>query len=403
MGDQSFIPFHRPSIGDEEIREVEATMRSGWLTTGPRTAQFEEEFAKYVNARFAIAVNSATAGLHVALAALGIGEGDEVITTPLTFCSTVHTILHVGAKPVLADVGPDGNIDPEEIAQAITPRTRAIVPVHLAGLPCDMRAIWDLARRHGLFVIEDAAHAAGAEYDGVRIGASAADGHTRASDAVVFSFYATKNLTTGEGGMITTSSQQLANTMRMLTLHGMSRDAWNRYTEKGSWYYEVIACGFKYNLSDLQSAIGIHQLRKLESFVEIRKRYIEIYNRILGDLPEAEVPRDRSDSRHAWHLYMLRLNLDRLRIDRYEFIEDLRRLGIGASVHFIPIPRHPFFAKMSLGEKPCRRAQELYTRLVSLPLYPAMTEDQVVYVANSVKKLLSSSRIPARTLLSTAV
>lgn len=403
MGDQSFIPFHRPSIGEEEIREVEATLRSGWLTTGPRTAQFEEEFANYVNARCAIAVNSATAGLHVALAALGIGEGDEVITTPLTFCSTLHTILHVGAKPVLADVGPDGNIDPEEIAQAITPRTRAIVPVHLAGLPCDMRAIWGLARQHGLFVIEDAAHAAGAEYGGVRIGASAANSSRHASDAVVFSFYATKNLTTGEGGMVTTGNQQLANTMRMLTLHGMSRDAWNRYTEKGSWYYEVVAHGFKYNLSDLQSAIGIHQLRKLESFVETRKRYIGIYNRILGVLPEAEVPRDPAGSRHAWHLYMLRLNLDRLRIDRYEFIEDLRRLGIGASVHFIPIPRHPFFAKMSLGERPCRRALELYPRLVSLPLYPAMTEEQVVYVANSVKELLSSSRVPVRTLLTTAV
>ncbi|HLH38559.1 MAG TPA: DegT/DnrJ/EryC1/StrS family aminotransferase [Bryobacteraceae bacterium] len=401
--DQSFIAFHRPSIGEEEIREVEATLRSGWLTTGPRTAQFEEDFAKYVNARCAIAVNSATAGLHVALAALGIGEGDEVITTPLTFCSTVHTILHVGAKPILADIGPDGNIDPEEVAKAITPRTRAIIPVHLAGLPCEMRPIWDLARKHGLFVIEDAAHAAGADYEGVPIGASPRKENEPASDAVVFSFYATKNLTTGEGGMITTGSQQLAHTMRMLTLHGMSRDAWNRYTERGSWYYEVVARGFKYNLSDLQSAIGIHQLRKLESFIATRQRYVEIYNRVLGEVAEVEIPRDRPGSRHAWHLYMLRLNLDRLRIDRYEFIEDLRRLGIGASVHFIPIPRHPYFGKMSLGEQPCRRALELYPRLVSLPLYPAMTEEQVLYVANAVKDLACSSRAPARTLQSMAV
>src|SRR5579875_1139078 len=268
--DPAFIAFHRPSIGEEEIREVEATLRSGWLTTGPRTAQFEEDFARYVNARCAVAVNSATAGLHVALAALGIGEGDEVITTPLTFCSTVHTILHVGAKPILADVGPDGNVDPEQVARAITPRTRAILPVHLAGLPCQMGPIWELARQHGLFVIEDAAHAAGAHYEGVPIGASPRQENERASDAVVFSFYATKNLTTGEGGMITTGSKELAHTMRMLTLHGMSRDAWNRYTEHGSWYYEVVARGFKYNLSDLQSAIGIHQLRKLESFIAAR-------------------------------------------------------------------------------------------------------------------------------------
>lgn len=399
MADQSFISFHVPSIGEEEIREVEATLRSGWLTTGPRTAQFEEEFAGYVNASYAVAVNSATAGLHVALAALGIGEGDEVITTPLTFCSTVHTILHVGAKPVLADIGPDGNIDPGEISKAITRRTRAIIPVHLAGLPCDMSAIWDLARRYGLYVVEDAAHAAGAHYCGQPVGASS----KTSSDAVVFSFYATKNLTTGEGGMITTGSKSLASQMRMLSLHGLSRDAWNRYTERGSWYYEVVERGFKYNLSDIQSAIGIHQLRKLESFIATRARYAEMYNQIFADIAEIERPADHPHSRHAWHLYMLRLNLDRLRIDRYEFIEELRRLGVGASVHFIPIPRHPLFARMSLGEQSCRRALELYPRLVSLPLYPAMTEEQIDYVGSSVRKLLSSSRTASRTLQTSAV
>jgi dTDP-4-amino-4,6-dideoxygalactose transaminase len=403
MAEQSFISFHRPSIGEEEIREVEATLRSGWLTTGPRTAQFEEEFAKYVDARCAVAVNSATAGLHLALAALGIGEGDEVITTPLTFCSTVHTILHVGAKPVLADIGPDGNIDPEEIAKAINSRTRAIIPVHLAGLPCDMNAIWTLARRHSLFVIEDAAHAVGAHYNGRPIGSSPLTNETPASDAVVFSFYATKNLTTGEGGMITTGNQQLASRMRMLSLHGMSRDAWNRYSDRGSWYYEVVARGFKYNLSDLQSAIGIHQLRKIESFIATRARYVEIYKEELAGLPEVELPSGHPRARHAWHLYMIRLNLDRLRLDRYQFIEELRRLGIGASVHFIPISRHPYFAAMSLGEQPCRRALELYPRLVSLPLYPAMTEEQVRYVGMSVRSLLLSSRVPARTALTNAV
>src|SRR5579864_6603667 len=322
MPDQPFIPFHMPSIGDDELQEVEATLRSGWLTTGPRTAQFEREFKAYVGSSHAIAVNSCTAGLHVALAALGIGKGDEVITTPLTFCSTVHTILQVGARPVLADIGVDGNIDPEEIALAITPRTRAIVPVHYAGLPCEMNTIWKLARKHGLFVVEDAAHAAGTHYEGRPIGSTPAEGPAEASDAVVFSFYATNNMTTGEGGMITTPRESLAARMRMLSLHGMNRDAWNRYSQAGNWYYEVVAAGFKYNLTDLQSALGIHQLRKLESFIETRTQYARIYNDAFSDLGEVETPPDCPRYRHSWHLYVLRLNLDRLKIDRHGFIEE---------------------------------------------------------------------------------
>lgn len=387
-----FIPFHLPLIGEEEVREVEATLRSGWLTTGPRTAQFEKEFSAYVRASHALAVNSCTAGLHIAFAALGIGKGDEVITTPLTFCSTVQTILQVGARPVLADIGADGNIDPEEIARAITPRTRAIVPVHFAGLPCEMKAIWMLARKHGLFVIEDAAHAAGTHYQGCPIGMAAAEGDHDASDAVAFSFYATKNMTTGEGGMITTPRESLAARMRMLSLHGMSRDAWNRYSRRGNWYYEVVDAGFKYNLTDIQSAMGIHQLRKLDSFIETRKRYARIYNKALAGIEEVELPPDRPDVRHSWHLYVLRLNLGLLQIDRQAFVEELGRRGVGASVHFIPIPLHPFFARLPLAGRPCRRALDLYQRIVSLPLYPAMTERQVCYVAECVKDVLVSNR-----------
>lgn len=400
MPNHPFIPFHVPSIGDEEVREVEATLRSGWLTTGPRTAQFEKEFAAYVRAPNAIAVNSCTAALHVAFAALGIGKGDEVITTPLTFCSTVHTILQVGARPVLADIGADGNIDPEEIARAITPRTRAIVPVHFAGLPCQMNTIWALARKHGLFVIEDAAHAAGTHYLGSPIGSS--ENSEDASDAVAFSFYATKNMTTGEGGMITTPRESLAARMRMLSLHGMNRDAWKRYSERGNWYYEVVDAGFKYNLTDLQSALGIQQLRKLDSFIEIRRRYAGIYNQALRGMDEVELPPDAARSRHSWHLYVLRLNLNLLKTDRLEFIEELRRRGVGASVHFIPIPLHPFFARMPLAQRPCPRALALYPRIVSLPLYPAMTEDQVHYVADSVKDILLSRRRTGRALLTEA-
>ena len=383
------------------MQEVAATLRSGWLTTGPRTAQFEKDFSAYVDSPHALAVNSCTAGLHVALAALGIGKGDEVITTPLTFCSTVHTISHTGATPVLADIGPDGNIDPQEIERAITPRTRAIIPVHLAGLPCDMDAIWDIARRRGVFVVEDAAHAVGGKYAGRQIGA-APIGDGPSSDAVAFSFYATKNMTTGEGGMVTTASESLASRMRMLSLHGMSRDAWNRYSERGNWYYEVAERGFKYNLTDIQSAMGIHQLRKLESFIETRRRFAEIYNRELGDLAEVELPPDRAGTRHAWHLYILRLNLDLLDIDRKAFINELGAKGVGTSVHFIPIPLHPHFAGLDMDRWGSRRALDLYPRIVSLPLYPAMTEEQVYYVADCVKAIVASHRVSSQVCFSKA-
>src|SRR5579863_6390623 len=391
MAQPAFIPFHIPSISEDEIQEVVATLRSGWLTTGPRVARFESDFRAYVRARHAVAVNSATAGLHLALAALKIGTGDEVITTPLTFCATVQAILHVGATPVLADVGSDGNIDPEQIEQRITDKTRAIIPVHLAGLPCNMKAIWALARQEGLAVIEDAAHAVGALCDGRPIGAGPSTS-SAASDAVAFSFYATKNLTTGEGGMITTHRKELANAMRMLSLHGASHDAWDRYTEHGSWYYEVVAHGFKYNLSDIHGALGIHQLRKLDRFIEIRGGYAQTYNRAFEEMDELEIPPDNPRCRHAWHLYILRLNLDRLRVDRKEFVERLRAKGIGASVHFIPIPMHPFFAHLPLARRRCERALDLYPRIVSLPLYPAMTEEQVHYVAKSVREIVESAR-----------
>jgi len=367
------------------------TLESGWLTTGPRTEQFEREFREYIGAPQTQAVNSCTAGMHLALAALNIGPGTEVITTPLTFCATVNVILQVGATPVLADVGSDGNIDPASVAARITERTRAIMPVHLAGLPCEMDAIWALARQHGLYVIEDCAHAVGSHYHGWPIGAgNPASGNY--SNAAVFSFYATKNLTTGEGGMVTTHDEALAESLKSLCLHGISRDAWNRYSDRGNWYYEVLRSGFKYNLSDIQSAIGIHQLRKLEGFIDTRTRLAEAYNRALADVEELELPPDKDDCRHSWHLYTLRLNLDSLDIGRDEFIVELNKKGIGTSVHFIPIPLHPFFAPMAQrSENQCPRALALYPRLISLPLYPGMTESQLEYVAESVKQVAQSA------------
>jgi dTDP-4-amino-4,6-dideoxygalactose transaminase len=386
------VPYHRASIGDEEINEVVRTLKSGWLTTGPRTAQFEQEFSAYADVPHALAVNSCTSGLHLALEALKVGPGMEVITTPLTFCATVNTIIHTGATPVLADVGPDGNIDPASIASRITDRTRAIVPVHFAGLPCDMDAIWRLARQHGLDVVEDCAHAAGALYKGRHAGAANPLTGER-SAASVFSFYAVKNVTTGEGGMVLTHDEELASKMKILSLHGISKNAWNRYSDRGHWGYEVLTSGYKYNMSDIQASIGIHQLRKLEGFLEARKRFAELYNELLADVEEVELPADRDDCRHAWHLYTLRLHLDNLTIGRDEFIEELKDRGVGTSVHFIPIPLHPFFADFAnLRQNQCPNALELYPRLISLPLFPAMTEAQVHYVAQAIKEIAWQSR-----------
>jgi dTDP-4-amino-4,6-dideoxygalactose transaminase len=386
------IPYNLPTIEEDEINEVVDTMRSGWLTTGPKTAQFEAEFKEYVGASHALAVNSATAGLHLALAALRVGPGDEVITTPLTFCATVNTIIHTGATPVLADIGPDGNIDPVSIASRITARTRAIMPVHLGGLPCDMDAIWSLAREHGLLVIEDAAHAVGSYYRESPVGASDASSGF-CSDAVAYSFYATKNLTTGEGGMVTCHDPALAERLRLLCLHGISKDAWNRYSDRGNWFYDVAEPGFKYNLSDIQSAIGIHQLRKQERFIATRARFAEQYNHAFEDVAEVELPPARENCRHSWHLYSLRLNLDELTITRDQFIQELRRRNVCASVHFIPIPMMQFFAPYAgQPNNHCPNALELYPRLVSLPLYPAMTAAQVRQVIHAVKDAVAAYR-----------
>ena len=392
MNERSFIPYNLPAIGQEEIDEVTAVLRSGWVTTGPKAAQFEDEFRNYVGAKHALAVNSCTAGLHLALAALGIGPGDEVITTPLTVCSTVSTILHVGATPVLADIGDDGNVDPDSIARRITDRTRAIVPVHLGGLPCQMARIWKLAGERGLFVVEDAAHGAGSHYQGSPLGGFNKVCRAR-SDAAAFSFYATKNMTTGEGGMVTSEDEELAERMRRLCLHGISNDAWGRYAERGSWYYEVLDCGFKYNMSDIQAAMGVVQLRRLESFIETRRRYASMYNAAFADVDETELPPNSDSCRHSWHLYAIRLNLDRLNIDRAEFIRQLRQRGVGTSVHFIPVPLHPFFASLArLPGNQCPRAMALYPRLISLPLYPAMREEQVRYVGDAVKEVARADK-----------
>jgi len=383
-----FLAFSLPEIGEDEISAVVKTLRSGWLTTGPVTFQFESEFRESVGAGSALAVNSCTAGLHLALAALGIGPGDEVITTPLTFCSTVNVILQTGARPVLADVGLDLNIDPDSVRRSITSRTRAIIPVHLAGLPCEMDSIWAIAGEYGIRVIEDAAHAAGTLYKNVPIGGGL-------SDAVAFSFYATKNLTTREGGMVTTSDDTLQERMRILCLHGISRDAWRRYSKDGNWRYDVIDGGFKYNMSDIMAAIGIQQLRKLHRMNARRAEIAREYNEAFSELPELELPPTRQDCRHSWHLYILRLNLDGLSIDRAEFFSEMHALGVGCSVHFIPIPLHLYYKNLNLDGEWSRAVAE-YPRLLSIPIYSGMTESEVDHVIAAVKTVVEKFRLRGR-------
>ena len=378
------VPFTVPDVGEEEVDAVTRVLRSGWLTTGIQTEQFESEFRAYTGAAHALAVSSCTAGLHLALTALGIQAGDEVITTPLTFCATVQAIEETGARPVLADIGPDLNLDISRIRDAITPRTRAILPVHVAGLVCRMDGIWELARQHRLFVIEDAAHAVGARYGDVRVGAGA-------SDATVFSFYATKNLTTGEGGMVATGNAELAARMRRMAAHGIRRAAQLGGGEP-AWYYEVEARGFKYNLSDIQAAIGRCQLRKLESGVRRRSEIAHWYRERLAACEEIEIPTEPERGTHAWHLFIARLHLDRLSINRDQFTRELERRGIGSSVHFIPIPLHPYYRGRFGNESSFSEALRQYPRLISLPLYPGLRDQQVEEVVRAVREIVAHHR-----------
>ncbi len=381
-----FLPFHRPDITEAEILEVVDTLKSGWITTGPKTKRFEVLFREYVGCRHAIAVNSCTAAMHLALAAAEIGEGDEVITTSLTFCATANVIVHQRATPILADVREDDfNINPEEIERRVTPRTKGIIPVHLAGQPCEMDEILHIAEKHHLLVIEDAAHAIGAKYNGKMVGTI--------GDVTAFSFYATKNLTTAEGGMITTDNQELVEKMRILSLHGISADAWKRYSAEGSWYYEVLYPGYKYNMTDIQASLGIHQLARLESFIQTRTKYAQMYNEAFSEIAEIITPQVKPNVRPAWHLYIIRINRERLKIDRAQFIEALRAQNIGASVHFVPLHLHPFYrARYSFKRGDFPVTEAIYEDIISLPLYPSMTVQDVEDVIEAVKHIVAQYR-----------
>jgi dTDP-4-amino-4,6-dideoxygalactose transaminase len=372
-----FLLFSTPAIGEEEMAEVADTLRSGWITTGPKTQQFEAAFRNRVGAPEALGLNSCTAGLHIGLQALGLRAGDEVITTPMTFCACANVIEHIGATPVLADVESDTlNLDPRAVEAAVTPRTRAILAVHYAGHPVDLDPIQDIAARHGLGLLEDAAHALPASYKGRLIGSG--------DNPVSFSFYATKNLTTGEGGMLTGSPEILASA-RALSLHGMSRDAWKRYGQGGSWFYEVNEPGFKYNMTDVQAAMGLAQLRKLDRFQQRRREIVAAYNDAFHSVDALETPVERPEVEHAWHLYVLRLRLGALRIGRDQFIEELTARNIGTSVHFIPIHIHPFYReKYHYVPEQFPVAHGAYQRMLSLPLHPVLADEDVADVITAV-------------------
>jgi dTDP-4-amino-4,6-dideoxygalactose transaminase len=392
-----FLPFSLPDIGEEEISEVSNTLRSGWLTTGPKTKRFEADFASYIGSNVeAIAVNSATAGLHLALEAAGVGPGDEVITSSYTFTATAEVIRYLGANPVFVDVQEDTlNIDPAAIATSITVRTKAIMPVHFAGLACEMNSILQIAARHHLKVIEDAAHALPATSGEQLIG-------TLNTDATVFSFYVTKTLATGEGGMVVTRDPQLAKRCRIMRLHGIDRDAFDRYTsETPAWFYSVVAPGFKYNMTDVAASIGIHQLRKLDRFQRRREELAHRYDEAFGDLCVRRPAHAPGGEVHAWHLYVIRLN-DDAPVSRDTFINEMAAAGIGTSVHFIPLHLHPYWRDTyRLRPEDFPIATRAFQHVVSLPLYTRMTDADQERVIRATRAILNRRRRASVTVPST--
>ncbi|WP_242335575.1 MULTISPECIES: DegT/DnrJ/EryC1/StrS family aminotransferase [Anaeromyxobacter] len=382
----NFLPFALPDISEAEVESVVETLRSGWITTGPKTKEFERRFGAATGAPHAVMVNSCTAALHLALEAVGVKAGDEVIVPTLTFAATAEVVRYLGATPVLVDVrGSDHNVDPAAIERAITPRTRAIMPVHFAGVPADMDEIVALARPRGIFVIDDAAHCFPGRYRGRKVGTLA--------DISCFSFYATKTITTGEGGAAVTANAEWADRMRFMSLHGISRDAWKRYSAEGSWYYEIIAPGYKYNLTDIASAIGLGQLERADEMLERRREIAVTYDRAFIDHRAFELMSWSTDRDHTHHLYVLKLRPGALGIDRDRFIVELKERGIGASVHFIPLHVHPYY-RDTYGYAPEQLpvALDVYRRSVSLPIYSKMTDGDVARVVEAVTDIASKHR-----------
>ncbi len=374
-----FLPFAPPLIGKAEINEVIDTLKSGWITTGPKVEKFEKMFAEYIDGKYTVALHSCTAGLFLSLLALKLEEGDEVITTPLTFAATSNVILHCRATPVFADIDPYTlNIDPQKIEEKITKRTRGIMPVHFGGRPCDMDKIKDIAKSYKLWILEDAAHAAGTMYKGRYIGTI--------GDITSFSFHAVKNMTTAEGGMIVTNNKDWADFIRVASLHGMNRDAWRK---KRSWFYDILYPGYKYNMTDIQASIGIHQLKKLDNFIKKRQRYAMVYDENFSRLDEIEILPTCEYGRNTYHLYLIKLNVEMLKITRDEFIHALFAENISANVHYIPVYYHTYYKdKPGFKHGECPVTEDTYRRIISLPIYPKMSMRDVEDVVAAVKKLV---------------
>ena len=378
-----FLVFGAPQIEQDEIDEVVHSIKSGWLGTGPKVARFEDDFKRYKGASHAAALYSCTAALHLAMLASGVGEGDEVITTPLTFCASVNAIIHTGATPVLADVDPRTmNIDPERVAEKITPRTKAIMPVHFAGRACDMDALMALADSHRLMIIEDCAHAIETRYKGREAGLFGELG--------CFSFYVTKNVITGEGGMVLAKDEALAARIKVLALHGMSKDAWKRFSDSGWVHYQVIEAGFKYNMMDIQAALGIHQLKRVEKNWLRREQIWKRYNAAFRDLPIGTPADPEPDTRHAYHLYTIMVDEARCGISRDAFLSAIQAQGIGVGVHYLSIPEHPYYQK-TFAWTPAQypHAMKLGRETVSLPIGPKLGDGDVADVIEAVRRVLS--------------
>ncbi len=376
------IPFHRAFVDETEVAAVSEVVRSGWLTMGPRTVEFETQFAAYVGAKHALAVSSCTAALHLCLDAAGLERGDEVLVPANTFTATAEVVEYLGCRPVFVDIDSDTlNLDVADAARRITARTRAVIPVHFGGQPCDMDEIHALASKHSLRVIEDAAHSLPASYKGKSVGTL--------SEMTAFSFYATKTLATGEGGMVTTESDAIADRIRIMRLHGISRDAWKRYTAEGSWYYEVVAPGFKYNFTDIQAALGLAQLAKCDRMDQMRREITDRYNGAFAGVAGLQTPVEKSDRISSCHLYVLRVDAEVTGIHRDKVVEGLKARGVSASVHFIPLHRQPFYAQ-KYGYKPedLPVANAEYQKYFSLPIYPGLTSEEIDYVIESVLEIV---------------
>ncbi|MGM8366491.1 UDP-4-amino-4,6-dideoxy-N-acetyl-beta-L-altrosamine transaminase [Virgibacillus sp. W0181] len=383
---QKFIPYGRQSIDDADIQVVVDVLKSDYLTTGPAVENFEVKIADYVGAKYAVAFSNGTAALHGACFAAGIGDGDEVITTPMTFAASANCVLYQGGKPVFADIDPETyNIDPNEICKKITAKTKAIIPVDFTGQPADIDEILKIAKKHNLTVIEDAAHAIGATYKGKKIGSIA--------DMTMFSFHPVKHITTGEGGIITTNNRDFYDKLRQFRTHGITRDTSLLNENHGPWYYEMQFLGYNYRMTDIQAALGASQIDKLDQFIERRREIVDQYNKGFSALNELITPHQHPDGSSSWHLYVIQLQRYLLSIDRKQFFEELRKANIGVNVHYIPVHLQPYYQKLGHKKGDYPVAEELYEQIISLPLFPAMTDEDVQYVIDTVKSLVQEHQI----------